>query len=207
MAKAKKAASQSPIEAVVVPLAASTTFLAAIMNEIDEADDITETIKHRFTTDQLIQKESVDQTIVMRDQLEGMKQRAKEVSRRWEEQFRKIERLQAAIDGRIMDVMKENQGVPFKGTIGELVIRKNPPSLKTSFGGTTIDKGTIEMFGIAPEFYEEVPPPPPPPPSYKLKTNDVKKLIAEHGEENEHRKTCSLVPWAWTEQGERLDVK
>ena len=80
MAKAKK--NLSPVEDVVIPLAASTTFLAAIMNEIDEAEDITETIKHRFNTDQLIQKENVDQTIVARDQLEAMKARAKEISRR-----------------------------------------------------------------------------------------------------------------------------
>ena len=194
----KKKTTQSIVELArpEIPLAAAASMMAAVMNRIDNSEDLNDAVIAEFKDTQLEENQAIDETICFRGFLDAGEAHADQVIAKWIERKQQFAKIRDSLDNQIKIVIKENPDRIFRGTIGQLKIRKNPPSLKTSWGSTAIDENVVEMFGIDEEFYEVVPPPPAPPPKYKLKTNEVKAAI-KNGRELE---------WAVTEQGEKVEV-
>jgi hypothetical protein len=195
----KKKTTQSIVELArpEIPLASAAALMASVMNRIDNAEDLDDAVIAEFKQHQLEEAHAIDETICFRGFLDAGEAHADQVIAKWIERKQQFAKIRDSLDNQIKKTLKENPDRIFRGTIGQLKLRKNPPSLKTAWGSTAIDESVVEMFGIDEEFYEIVPPPPPPPPKYKLKTNEVKAAITNQGRE---------IEWATTEQSEKVEV-
>lgn len=196
----KKTQSIVELARPTIPLAAATSKLAAVMNRIDGGEEISAALQAEFHESRLVEVESIDETIAFREFLDAAEAHASQVSAEWVRRAEQIAKMRESLDYQIKIAIKaadpEGKRV-FRGSIGGLKIKHNPPALKTEWGSTTIDQNIIFEFGLQPEFFETVEiPPQPARTEYKLKTNDVKKYLAT-GEE---------LTWAKTTRGEKVEV-
>lgn len=197
----KKTQSIVELARPTIPLAAATSKLAAVMNRIDGGEEISAALQAEFHESRLVEVESIDETIAFREFLDAAEAHANLVAGEWEKRKDQIARMRDSLDGQVMRAIKaadpEGKRV-FRGSIGGLKIKYKPPALKCEWGSNTIDENIIFEFGVDQQFYEAtVIPPQPAKVEYKLKTNDVKKYLAQEG---------VTLPWAKTTRGEKVEV-
>lgn len=150
--KTRKKSKLSPTAppAPVVPIPSAAANLAAICRMIDDekldpADALT---KVMFSNAHKALKENVDEHIAFREFLEGAFETAKKVKAAWEKRRKLFERLMDELDAKLKESLDQYDDVPHVGTIGSLMLHKNPPKVKLAWGDKELTQDLIDMFGI-----------------------------------------------------------
>lgn len=174
--------------------AAST--LAQICEVIDEGGDLDGALLSRFSSARSDLVASVDRRICFLRFCEDAISGAKRARDAYVERARQLERMVEALKTKTMQAMKENEDVPFVGSLGRFAVQKNPAALKLGFEAKSmsvsrvVSAEDVTKHKIDKKFLKTVI-------EFQLDADAVKTAL----------KAGQEFPWATLEQGESLRIK
>lgn len=184
-----------------IDTAAATARVSALCRQIDNKESpvpIDAAVIAEFKDARMVEQAGIDEAIAFKTFLDGYYIQALNVAEEWRAKAAQIAKIHETFDEKVIKpIIAQDPDRIYMGSIGILAVHKNPPSLKTSWGSTSLDPGIIQAFGVGEEWYDVIPPPPTPPPTYKLKTQAVKDAILKHK---------MKLDWAVTEQATKVVV-
>lgn len=179
-----------------VPLEFAAITLSELCSVIDEGGDLDGALLSRFSSARSDLVASVDRRICFLRFCEDAISGAKRARDAYVERARQLERMVEALKTKTMQAMKENEDVPFVGSLGRFAVQKNPAALKLAFEAKSVSlsrviaEEDISQHGIEERFIKTVT-------AYQLDADAVKTAL----------KAGQEFPWATLEQGESLRIK
>ncbi len=108
----------------------AATDLESLCDKIDNSPEITEDIKHMFEDAKSSLQQAVDRRISYVKYCESQIQSAKTNRDDWAKRAQRFEKILASIKEDTIATINANPSLPFRGTMGALIIQKNSvPSL------------------------------------------------------------------------------
>ncbi len=145
-----------------IPLAVALTDLAVLMNEIDSADSIDDTLIKLFGTALANVSDAVDRRILFRQQLDSTIKSTKEMAKAWREKAAQLESVMERFEGQTLAIMGEEDAIAYKGKLGQLCSQKNPAKLELAFETKSVNfsnailTDTVNFFDIPAEFLQDI---------------------------------------------------
>lgn len=175
---------------VKIPMGWAAAALAEMCDAIDAGAEPSDVLVQVFHDRKLELRDAVDRRIAFFQVVKGQIDAAKAARNAYAEQAKRLEALLEAMKARTKEIIEEHPDLPYEGDLGKLCVQKSPPAVKVMFEDRTLDKETIDLFGISERFIRTKV-------TYELDTKAVKAAI-EAGED---------IPWARIEQGTHLRVR
>lgn len=172
-----------------VPMAYAAGVLADLCQRLDDGEAPGVALVSSFKETELDLADAVDRRIVFVSMIEGAIEEAKRARDAWADKIKKLNAAYEAFEANTVGIIKAHPDLPFKGELGKLSVKLNPPKLVTPFGDREISPEDVQLHGIDPGFVRIKT-------SYHLDKAAVKEAI----------KNGASLDWAKLEQETSLKV-
>tara|TARA_R110000868_G_scaffold9394_6_gene46937 strand:+ start:502 stop:1065 length:564 start_codon:yes stop_codon:yes gene_type:complete len=173
-----------------VPMAFAASAMAELCQRLDDGEAPNEALVLAFKDTELELGGAVDRRIVFMSMIESAIEDAKKARDAWSDQAKKLSKAYEAFEANTIGIIESHPDLPFKGDLGKLTVRKNPPSVVTAFGDRDLTPSEIYANAIDSGFVRTKT-------TYRLDKDAIKDAL----------KSGAVLEWAKLEQGQALKVK